>query len=73
MAGEAEVKTKSGRTVKKPVKNYQQKLVMNSQACSKYRAKKKNKEKVGKHRMAPGQGKTGERVKKAKKIEKKEK
>ena len=38
MAGEAEParKTKTGRMVKKPVENYQRKLVINSQACSKY-------------------------------------
>lgn len=44
-------KTKSGRIVKKPIENYQQKLFMNSQACSKYKAKKKTKEKVPKHRI----------------------
>ena len=51
-----EKKTRSGRVVKKLKQVYEQNLVMNNQACSKYKAKMKvkedTKERVKKHRMA---------------------
>ena len=63
-----EGKTRSGRVIKKPEEIYKQNLVMNHQACSKYKSKIKNrvqtKERMKQHRMAQGQGKkqnTGEK------------
>ena len=54
-----EKKTRSGWVVKKVKQVYEQNLVMNNQACSKYKAKMKvkgdTKERVKKHRMAIGQ------------------